>query len=274
VLIFLTLIALLPSWDFFYSAQGVCKRLPGQPVGMQEWASLFYYAEGIIPAKALGWLGILTAASFTVGFQTRACTIFLFLLVCSMVNTCRSSINGEDLVYRMLLFYSCFAPLGQSLSVDSWRRRGDASPPPRIWPVRLMQINFALIYIFTQTRKVYGDPVWMGGDAMYYTMVNTTWSRFPWPMLFANPLVTKLTTYGSLVIELAFPLLVWFRPFRLSVIALLAAVHIGIAVGLQNVTFFSLAMVAALWIFVPAADTRRLGRSVSRWLSLRGTPRT
>ncbi len=265
VLMLFTFIGLMPSWDFFFSDHGISALPPRRsPWGAEQMANFFYWTNGILPTKVLAWLGVLASIAFTVGYLTRAATIFLFLMFASMIHRCSPSVNGEDLVYRMLLFYSCFAPLGYSLSVDAWLLRskhpGITRPAPIIWAVRMMQINFALIYVFTQLRKVVGDPGWLNGDVMYFTMANTMWSRWPWPMLFAHAVVTKLATWASLFMEAAFPLLVWFRPFRLWVILALAAIHVGIAITLQNVTFFSLSMVAGLMIFVPAEDMRRIGR--------------
>jgi hypothetical protein len=90
-------------------------------------------------------------------------------------------------------------------------------------------------------------------------MVNHTWSRWPWPAMFFPAWTSGLATFGSLLLESAFPVLVWFEPFRLPLVLALALLHLVIAVVLQNVTFFSLAMVSALCLFLTTDDLRRLG---------------
>jgi hypothetical protein len=61
----------------------------------------------------------------------------------------------------------------------------------------------------------------------------------------------------------AFPILVWFKRTRLYAVAATAALHLGIAVRLQNVTFFTLSMVCSFWLFVPGETTRRLGTALA-----------
>jgi hypothetical protein len=126
-----------------------------------------------------------------------------------------------------------------------------------------MQINLALVYLISQPYKLVSDPAWLSGDAMYYVMVNRTWSRFPWPELYYHPAVAALSTWGSLVIELALPIGVWFRPLRRWVVLAAGLLHVGIAVALQNVTFFSLAMTCSFLVFLTSDDLRRLARDAA-----------
>jgi len=56
--------------------------------------------------------------------------------------------------------------------------------------------------------------------------------------------------------------LVWFRRTRHPAVVGLAALHLGIAVMLQNVTFFTLSMACSFWVFVPGETTRRLGAAL------------
>jgi hypothetical protein len=198
--------------------------------------------------------------AFTIGWHTRLATILLYVLETSMIHRNRFAINGEDLIFRMLLFYGCFAPLGRSLSLDSWCRRRRLSAHavcqedewPAAWPVRLMQINIALVYVCSVPHKLADDVAWRTGDAIYLAMVSNLWSRGIWPQLFYGWVGTGLT-FGTLVTEGLFPVLVWFRRSRMYAIVAIATMHIGIAIFLKNVTFFSLSMVCSFWLFVPAS---------------------
>ena len=87
------------------------------------------------------------------------------------------------------------------------------------------------------------------------------WGRVPWPQAFYGVLGTTMTFF-SIVVEGTFPLLVWFARTRPYVILALASLHLGIAVMLKNVTFFSLAMVCSLFLFASAAELRLLGTSL------------
>jgi hypothetical protein len=57
---------------------------------------------------------------------------------------------------------------------------------------------------------------------------------------------------------------VWFRTPRLINVAALVLLHVGIAILLMNVTFFTLSMVCAFWLFIPADLARRWVAAIQR----------
>jgi hypothetical protein len=246
-----------PNWDRFYSAEGLLSLDILDPARQSaDRLNVFYWTESLFPVRVWWFVGLAAAFAFMVGLGTRLATFLLYGLVASMVHRSPMVVNGEDLVFRMVLFYGCFAPLGHCLSLDSLRRsRRCGSVPersPSAWAVRLLQLNFALIYAISLPYKLFDDAAWTDGTAIYWAMTSNVWSRWAFPeVLYGSPLIAALT-YGTILVEGAFPMLVWFQTTRLAVIAALAVLHLGIAVFLQNVTFFSLAMVCVLWVFVPA----------------------
>jgi hypothetical protein len=268
-LIFLSYLAAWEHWDRFYAADGMLSLAdPTVHAIPQGWWSVFWWTDGFLGARPYWWIGVAAALAFTLGWHTRLATIVLFVIQASLVHRNPAVCNGEDLVFRMLLFYACFAPLGAGLSLDA--RRQPSVTPRSIWPLRLMQINVALVYLISQPHKLAGDVAWWNGDAMYYVMVSRAWSRWPWPELFYWRGVASAATWGSLAFELAFPLLVWFRRPRPWIVVGMAAFHLALAVTLQNVTFFSLAMAASFWAFLTSDDLRRLGllrHGVVTWAS-------
>ena len=273
LLFLLMLIALGPNWERFYGPDGILSLSRPDSVSLQGGWSAFVWTGRHLPVQVYWWMGLVAAAAFVVGWQTRLATVLLYLLQASMVHRAPLVVNGEDLVFRMLLFYGCFAPLGAALSVDGWlrtRRLGQAasvseSPHPLVWPVRLMQVNIALIYLISLPTKVC-DPSgeWLRGDAIYWSMMNDMWSQWPWKWMFydGHLLLSRLMTYGTILVEGTFPLLVWFRKTRPYVLVGITALHLGIAAMIPNVTFFTLAMVCSFWLFVPAESLRRFVRSV------------
>ena len=141
---------------------------------------------------------------------------------------------------------------------------------PRIWPIRLMQINIAAVYLFSLPAKLQEDVAWLDGEAIYFSVVSNMWSRVPWPQLFYGVL-SDLMTYFTIVAEGSVPLLIWFSRTRPFVVAAIAGLHIGIAIMLKNVTFFSLAMVCGFCVFISAAQFRWLAtRILSLGRRLRG----
>jgi hypothetical protein len=251
------------NWERYYAASGVTSADvldPGRT--QQSWWNLFAWTERWVPVGNFWWLGLVCAVCFTIGFQTRLVTVVLFLIQASMIHASRMVANGEDLIFRTMLFYGIFAPLDEALAVDSWLERwrhpGPRAEVPLIWPIRLMQLNLLLIYVVSLPNKLADEAAWWDGTALYWTMMNGTWCRYPGWLLFAWWPFSALATYGTLLVEGSFPVLVWFRRTRLYSLVAIASLHIGIAIMLKNVTFFTLSMVCSFWLFVPPETTRRL----------------
>jgi hypothetical protein len=266
-------VAHYPTWERYYAADGMVSLTGADPSrSYQSWWNLFFWTEGVLPVRVFWWVGFLAAVGFTLGLMTRGCTVLLFAVQTSMSFSAPILVTGEDLTFRMLLFFGCFAPLGHCLSLDRWlrsRRRSGAAPRPLppVWSVRLLQVNIALIYVFSLPNKLVDDVAWRDGTAIYWTMLSGNWSRWPWPGVFAGvtgDILSALATYGTVLVEGAFPLLVWFPRTRPYVLAAATALHLGIAVFLRNVTFFTLAMVCSFWLFVPAETTRCWGTALAR----------
>lgn len=249
LLIFVYL-ALFPNWSRFYAVDGMTAGLPPD-----IW-NVFYWTDGFVDPLVFWCVGIAASIAFLLGYRTRIAAILLYLLQVSMIHQNRAVVNGEDLILRVLLLYACFAPMGAVLSLDHPVRR--APGRHEIWPVRLMQIAIVLVYAFSLPIKLVSDPAWLNGDLMYWVLVSDTWSRFPWPQLAYHQPVTMAMTYSAVLAEACFPILIWFRRTCVPTVLVMAAFHLGIAVMLKNVTFFSLAMVVSFLLFVPADVLRKL----------------
>jgi hypothetical protein len=244
-------IALFPNWNTYYGRSG----LRPDPVGGLEW-SIFLLFQNELPIFIYWWIGFFAACAFTLGWKTRMVTVILFIIQTSMNHANPMMVNGEDLVIRMLMFYGIFSPLGFTYSLDRLFTKNDCSRPCLVWPLRLMQINIALIYAFSLPIKLASDPSWWNGEALYWVMMTSTWNRWPWQKLFYNGILSKIMTVSTVIVEGLFPILVWFRPTQIPLTALIALFHIGLGLALQNVTFFSFSMVCSFVLFIPGSKIR------------------
>ncbi len=266
LLLCLIFIAYLPNWERFYDANGIISLHDKNILHYQNLLSIFYLTEGKIPVILYWFIGFISAVAFTVGYKTRIFTIILYVVYSSMMNRNYFMVYGEDNITRMLLFYSCFAGLNHRFSVDLYLNKKLKSKVSEIWPIRLMQINIVLIYLFSTPYKLLYDPSWVHGEAIYWTVTSNNWSRFPYPDLFYkwDGILTKLFSYGALFIEFSFPVLVWFRKTKLIALALITALHIGIGILIPNVTFFTFCMVCSFWVFVPERFIEKFTRAKNK----------
>ncbi len=120
--------------------------------------------------------------------------------------------------------------------------RGRSSLPPSTSPwgfacTRLIQIQIAVLFFFSGAEKLRGDD-WWTGDAIWIAFTN---NEFHTPILglFATQYwLINLATYGTVLLEIAFPFLIWQRRTRPYLLAAAALLHVLIAVFL-GLYFFS-----------------------------------
>jgi hypothetical protein len=213
----------------------------------EDWWSLMVWTRGIVPVEAFWVATFLAAILFAIGWRPRAAAVALFVLHMSVVHGSPSTANGEDQVLRGLLFCSCFIAFDTCRVVRPW---------PERWPLRMIQIFTCLIYVFTQTNKIAWEELWRNGQVMYLLSHSDVWGRFPWPLpeIFRAPWATALATWGSLAVEIGFPVLVWIPPLRLPMIGLLALLHVVIAVCIVGASFFNVVMLVCLCAFLTGED--------------------
>ncbi|MER7760495.1 HTTM domain-containing protein [Streptomyces sp. NPDC097619] len=123
----------------------------------------------------------------------------------------------------------------------------------------IVMAEVCLIYATAGWYKVQGSR-WQDGTALYYPLNLDYFS--PWPalsgLLGSSALLVLLLSYGTVVVQVAFPFTLFNRRVKNVLLAVMMLEHAGIAV-LLGLPFFSLAMIAADAVFLPTAFLVWLG---------------
>jgi hypothetical protein len=121
-----------------------------------------------------------------------------------------------------------------------------------------------LIYATAGWYKIQGSR-WQDGTAVYYPLHLDYFS--PWPalsdLMSSSGTMVMLVTYGTVVVQVAFPFTLFNRRVKNILLAVMMTEHAVIAVVL-GLPFFSLAMIAADAVFLPTSFLRRLGDGAAR----------
>ncbi|WP_461030171.1 HTTM domain-containing protein, partial [Streptomyces sparsus] len=125
-------------------------------------------------------------------------------------------------------------------------------------------VEVCLIYATAGWYKVQGSR-WQDGTAVYYPMHLDYFA--PWPALSealgSSGLVVLLLTYGTVIVQVAFPFTLFNRKVKNVLLAVMILEHASIAVIL-GLPFFSLAMIAADAVFLPTVFLVWLGARSGR----------
>jgi len=252
---------LLPNLTAFFTDEGMFPRLSQVTFFGLQFTLL--NSAGETWEVAVFWLASLVVAiALAVGFHTRTAAFVTFITLASF--SLRNPMIGDasDQVFRASAFWLGFTASGDRYSVDAWlrARRGDA-PSGLGWalPIRLLELQFAWIYLATGLEKM-GGGLWRDGLAVFYSLqLEHTFAR-PWAAPMARSVeLTRIATELTLAVELAF-LPLAFLPYvrrlgRILAVVAAAGLHVSIAV-FMNVGNFPLVMLAGLIPFLPPALVR------------------
>ncbi|WP_432092342.1 HTTM domain-containing protein [Streptomyces sp. bgisy100] len=133
----------------------------------------------------------------------------------------------------------------------------------------VIMAEVCLIYATAGWYKVQGTR-WQDGTALYYPMHLNYFS--PWPelsdVLAGSGVLVMLITYGTVIVQVAFPFTLFNRGVKNVLLVLMMAEHLAIAFAL-GLPFFSLAMIAADAVFLPTGFLRWVGGRAARLRELR-----
>ncbi|MDN0200400.1 HTTM domain-containing protein [Streptomyces sp. S.PNR 29] len=163
--------------------------------------------------------------------------------------------------------------LAQGLWWVVGRRAKSAEPRILLDVIAIIVHNAALLVIMAEACLIYATAGWykiqgsrwQDGTAVYYPLHLDYFS--PWPaladLLSSSGTVVMLVTYGTVIVQVAFPFTLFNRRVKNVLLAAMITEHAVIAVVL-GLPFFSLAMIAADAVFLPTSFLRRLGGWVAR----------
>lgn len=231
--------------------------------------------EGASTPFFIGWylLAILLAAAFVVGWRTRIVTPLLFIFY-TAINAQNTPISdGGNYFIRIMLIYLIFADLSKRWSLDSLRRKRkrraagkrETEPATVLHNVALCLVvaQLCIVYFEAGIYKVAGS-LWENGTAVYYPLNSEAYGVFPWlsDLLTHNSWIVTLATYGTVVIQLAFPFLLFHTITRRIALVSILGMHLGIAI-VMGLPFFSGIMASADAVLVSSGTWL----TIQAWLS-------
>jgi hypothetical protein len=248
--------------------------------------SIFWPLDGLVPVSGTG--NALRHAALSVGIGTiGGWTLFLFLVAsftcmtvgflsgwavaCCFGATVLQSfwnpwpMSGAHDVLTVMLFCLLWADCSGRPSVDAWRARTSKQPPrlQSITPIRLMQIQVALIYMNSALWKL-GGPTWRDGSTIHYVLNLNTYQRFPGVVpVFFEPFMT-VSTYLTVFWEATFGLMLLNRWTRRAALLFGIALHIGLWVTMELGTFS--------WVILASYIAFMDPQLVSRWMQRLASP--
>ena len=247
------------------------------------WSFWPWVPDRWLPAAWAGCLVVM--ALFTVGLWSRVTAVLAWTIVVAIARRAPVALFGFDqMISTWALYLAAFGASGQALSVDRVlaRRRASTGAGPgrgdneRVagntvrltatvsanLSLRLIQLHLALVYGSAGLSKLRGTE-WWDGTAMEMIILTPEFRRFDLVWLLAYPTLLGLATHAGLLLEIAYPILIWSRKLRPLLLLAVVLMHLGIDL-LLGLTEFGLTMIVANLAFIPGAWLREI------WAGSRG----
>ena len=265
-------ISLLPELWPFFTTGGILPKQPhfgGQLRG--AWGVL-----GIFPGKealVVLFVGlVLASVCLVLGLFSQFAAAVVFLALMSFERRNPFVVNAGDVLMRIMAFYLIFAPTSAAFSFERFLRNRKefwTFPARAPWAMRLIQIQFSIVYLFAVWTKVQGTT-WNNGTAVSYALRIADIERFPVPSLITHSaLISNVFTYGTLALELSLAILVWNRKLRPWVLLAGLSLHLGIEYSIR-VGFYGLTIMSMYLIWISPERMEAVLLALRRRLS--GSP--
>ncbi|WIV65655.1 HTTM domain-containing protein [Natrialbaceae archaeon AArc-T1-2] len=152
------------NFEFFYTDDGVVPRSLAREATPEYAVSVYHLTTDPTLIAALFVLQGLLAVQLIVGYRTRLATALTFLFVVSLDHHNPFVLSYADTLFRLLLFWALFLPLGERWSVDAVHR--DRPPRPSVANAASALILGQMVYMYVTNGLIKAQSeLWTGGDA-------------------------------------------------------------------------------------------------------------
>jgi predicted DCC family thiol-disulfide oxidoreductase YuxK len=232
--------------------------------------SIFFYFTEPWQWIAFHLTFLFCCAAFTLGWRTSWVKWIVLLGQISYDHRNLTIVYGADSIIACLLFILCLAPIGRAMSLDRVRavraaKRANlvATLPPYTSPwagacIRLIQIQMAVLFFYSAAGKLRTDEWWTGDAIWLATSTYEFYNPALLHLLARHYWLVNIATYSTLLIELAFPFLIWQRRTRPYLLAGAIFLHLMFGILLRLI-YFSFVMIVGHMSFMYPDWLHRLG---------------
>ncbi|MFP8953445.1 HTTM domain-containing protein [Natrialbaceae archaeon A-arb3/5] len=152
------------NFAYYYTDDGAVPQDLAVALSSDGAFSVYHFTSDPTVIAALFALQILVAIQLIVGYKTRLATIVSFLLVISLDHHNPLVTSYADILFRLLLFWAIFLPLGERWSIDAVH--ADRSPRASIANAASALILFQMVYMYiVNGYHKAQEELWISGDA-------------------------------------------------------------------------------------------------------------
>ena len=259
-----------PNLNLFFEATIFVE--PAKPIlrliiGDPSWLRA-HYLFFVIP-----YIGILILNIFGIGRWLTAGLVFLFVFVLHKLNT--TIINSGDIAVQFLLFYLIFAQSYQYF-VCSKKIKSHSDFKRLInllsnLAVLSIMLYLCIAYLAVGLSKLF-EPLWQSGEATYYALLNERYKGTSLnELIVKNKWVNYMINYGTILFELLFPFIIWFKKLRRYLLVTGIIFHLCIYIFMM-IYGFQIIFILMYGFFLPNDQLLKFADKISNFFGSRKGP--
>lgn len=199
-----------------------------------SWVLPILNSWGISEQTALIAVGVgycLVLFSLLLGLASRFSAFSAWFLHWVLMNTGLCTNYGADNYAHVFLFYLIWMPCGRLWSLDALIKKPLVSSSWARLSLRVIQLHLCISYFMAGFDKAMG-PQWWNGEVIWRALMLPVYSQWDMSWLAQVPVLAKVSAWGTLVVEMGYPIFIWPKRTRRLWIALIVSMHLGIIVFL------------------------------------------
>lgn len=252
------------TFPAMYTEAGAVPRELAIAVGPEYALSIFHLTTDPTIHGALFVAGGLVGLALTLGYYTRAMTVAAFVFAVSLDFHNPLVLSYADWLYRLLLFWAIFLPLGERFSIDAVHRERPALSGVAGLAAAMVLVQVVFVYSMNALLKAQ-STAWPSGEAAVLVFGLDEVTFLLGDVARRVPLALELGGTIWFALLLGAPILLVVRGrLRFAYIVALALGHLAFAVTVR-IGAFPYVSIAGLTVFVQGVVWRDGTRVSNRW---------
>ncbi len=200
----------LRNFRFFYTDDGVMPVSLAREIASDYAVSVFFLSGSPAVTLALFGLHLLVGVALFFGYHTRIAAVLAFVFVVSLDFRMPLATSYADILFRHLLFWGMFLPLGRRFSLDAIRSETPAAKTYTGLAGAFVLIQMVAMYVANGSHKIPWRKEWLSGQSLYGILHYDSISWLLGPYIRDFPLLVQLGSVKWYILMLAAPMLLLF----------------------------------------------------------------
>ena len=207
ILIIADVLLRLRNFTFFYTDNGAMPVWLARELTHEYAPSIFFLSGSPSVTLLLFGLHLFVGIALLVGYHTRIAAVLAFIFVVSLDLRMPLATSYADILFRLLLFWAMFIPLGERFSLDALRSTESPADTYTGLAGAFVLGQMVAMYVANGSHKTPWTDDWLSGHSLYGILHYDSISWLLGPILRDIPIIMQIGSVSWFTLMFISPLL-------------------------------------------------------------------